>query len=198
MEWTIIVWPHTSPYRWYERSFKNMLDGVLPQHLVLRSLRVVSVIPNTQLFIYSRSFLLHCYTVSSLSHQRMVEKLCSLAPPTAHEPLMTTKWSGQSEGRSGALHQLGFKLVEVEEPDSSIMGMFLLRLTDTTFNSLKFFFYLNLLNSVREERKMVVFLSPKECMVDEDAKFTELAGPELQNLAVMTEGTDKGNIYTRK
>lgn len=33
-------------------------------------------------------------------------------------------------------------------------------------------------------------------MVDEDAKFTELAGPELQNLAVMTEGTDKGNIYT--
>lgn len=45
---------------------------------------------------------------------------------------------------------------------------------------------------------MVVFLSPKECMVDEDAKFTELAGPELQNLAVMTEGTDKGNIYTHK
>lgn len=33
-------------------------------------------------------------------------------------------------------------------------------------------------------------------MVDEDGKFTELAGPELQNLAVMTEGTDKGNIYT--
>uniref|UniRef100_A0A3Q1H747 isoleucine--tRNA ligase n=1 Tax=Acanthochromis polyacanthus TaxID=80966 RepID=A0A3Q1H747_9TELE len=30
-----------------------------------------------------------------------------------------------------------------------------------------------------------------ECMVDEDGKFTELAGPELQNLPVMTEGTDK-------
>uniref|UniRef100_A0AAQ5X8E5 Isoleucine--tRNA ligase, mitochondrial n=1 Tax=Amphiprion ocellaris TaxID=80972 RepID=A0AAQ5X8E5_AMPOC len=30
-----------------------------------------------------------------------------------------------------------------------------------------------------------------ECMVDEDGKFTELAGPELQNLSVMTEGTDK-------
>ncbi|XP_026188206.1 isoleucine--tRNA ligase, mitochondrial isoform X2 [Mastacembelus armatus] len=30
-----------------------------------------------------------------------------------------------------------------------------------------------------------------ECMVNEDGKFTELAGPELQNLSVMTEGTDK-------
>uniref|UniRef100_A0A8D0D5P3 isoleucine--tRNA ligase n=1 Tax=Sander lucioperca TaxID=283035 RepID=A0A8D0D5P3_SANLU len=30
-----------------------------------------------------------------------------------------------------------------------------------------------------------------ECMVDEDGKFTELAGPELQNLSVMREGTDK-------
>lgn len=29
-------------------------------------------------------------------------------------------------------------------------------------------------------------------MVDEDGKFTELAGPELQNLSVMSEGTDKG------
>lgn len=29
-------------------------------------------------------------------------------------------------------------------------------------------------------------------MVDEDGMFTELAGPELQNLSVMTEGTDKG------
>lgn len=45
---------------------------------------------------------------------------------------------------------------------------------------------------------MVVFLSPKECMVDEDGKFTELAGPELQNLAVMTEGTDKGNAHTHQ
>ena len=39
---------------------------------------------------------------------------------------------------------------------------------------------------------MCVFLWLKECMVDEDGKFTELAGPELQNLSVMTEGTDKG------
>ncbi|XP_041669016.1 isoleucine--tRNA ligase, mitochondrial isoform X2 [Cheilinus undulatus] len=30
-----------------------------------------------------------------------------------------------------------------------------------------------------------------ECMVDEDGKFTELAGPELQHLSVMTEGTEK-------
>nr|XP_019940532.1 PREDICTED: isoleucine--tRNA ligase, mitochondrial isoform X1 [Paralichthys olivaceus] len=30
-----------------------------------------------------------------------------------------------------------------------------------------------------------------ECMVDEDGKFTEAAGPELQNLSVMIEGTDK-------
>ncbi|XP_030574059.1 isoleucine--tRNA ligase, mitochondrial isoform X2 [Archocentrus centrarchus] len=30
-----------------------------------------------------------------------------------------------------------------------------------------------------------------ECMVDEDGKFNELAGPELQRLSVMTEGNDK-------
>lgn len=30
-------------------------------------------------------------------------------------------------------------------------------------------------------------------MVDEDGKYTELAGPELQNLPVMREGTEKGN-----
>uniref|UniRef100_A0A671VS63 Isoleucine--tRNA ligase, mitochondrial n=1 Tax=Sparus aurata TaxID=8175 RepID=A0A671VS63_SPAAU len=30
-----------------------------------------------------------------------------------------------------------------------------------------------------------------ECMVDADGKFTDLAGPELQNLSVMTKGTDK-------
>ena len=30
-----------------------------------------------------------------------------------------------------------------------------------------------------------------ECMVDEDGKFTELAGPDLRNLPVMGEGTDK-------
>lgn len=35
-------------------------------------------------------------------------------------------------------------------------------------------------------------LLPQECMVDEDGNFTELAGPELQNLSVMTEGTEKG------
>ncbi|KAM4724275.1 isoleucine--tRNA ligase, mitochondrial isoform 3-T3 [Anableps anableps] len=34
------------------------------------------------------------------------------------------------------------------------------------------------------------FNLPVECMVDEDGRFTELAGPELQNLSVMTEGTD--------
>lgn len=32
----------------------------------------------------------------------------------------------------------------------------------------------------------------QECLVDEEGRFTERAGPELQNLAVMTEGTDKG------
>ncbi|XP_038148635.1 isoleucine--tRNA ligase, mitochondrial isoform X2 [Cyprinodon tularosa] len=32
---------------------------------------------------------------------------------------------------------------------------------------------------------------PVECMVDEDGKFTELAGPELQNLSVITEGTQR-------
>lgn len=31
-------------------------------------------------------------------------------------------------------------------------------------------------------------------MVDEDGNFTEVAGPELQNLSVMTEGTDKGAV----
>uniref|UniRef100_A0A674NYX6 isoleucine--tRNA ligase n=1 Tax=Takifugu rubripes TaxID=31033 RepID=A0A674NYX6_TAKRU len=30
-----------------------------------------------------------------------------------------------------------------------------------------------------------------ECLVDEDGRFTELAGAELQDLAVMSEGTDK-------
>lgn len=34
------------------------------------------------------------------------------------------------------------------------------------------------------------FKLPVECMVDEEGKFTELAGPELQNLSVMGEGTD--------
>ncbi|XP_047200714.1 isoleucine--tRNA ligase, mitochondrial [Girardinichthys multiradiatus] len=34
------------------------------------------------------------------------------------------------------------------------------------------------------------FKLPVECMVDEDGRFTELAGPELQNLSVITEGTD--------
>ena len=31
-------------------------------------------------------------------------------------------------------------------------------------------------------------------MVDEDGKFTESAGPELQSLSVMTEGTNKGTV----
>ncbi|XP_012737303.2 isoleucine--tRNA ligase, mitochondrial isoform X3 [Fundulus heteroclitus] len=35
------------------------------------------------------------------------------------------------------------------------------------------------------------FKLPVECIVDEDGRFTELAGPELQNLPVITEGTDK-------
>ncbi|XP_063352861.1 isoleucine--tRNA ligase, mitochondrial isoform X1 [Pelmatolapia mariae] len=35
------------------------------------------------------------------------------------------------------------------------------------------------------------FKLPVECMVDEDGKFNELAGPELQKLSVMTEGNDK-------
>ncbi|XP_069017009.1 isoleucine--tRNA ligase, mitochondrial isoform X1 [Embiotoca jacksoni] len=35
------------------------------------------------------------------------------------------------------------------------------------------------------------FKLPVECMVDEDGKYTELAGPELQNLSVMSEGSDK-------
>lgn len=30
--------------------------------------------------------------------------------------------------------------------------------------------------------------------MDEDGNFTEVAGPELQNLPVMTEGTDKGTV----
>ncbi|XP_036398955.1 isoleucine--tRNA ligase, mitochondrial isoform X2 [Megalops cyprinoides] len=34
------------------------------------------------------------------------------------------------------------------------------------------------------------FKLPVECMVDEEGKFTELAGPELQSLSVMDEGTD--------
>lgn len=40
--------------------------------------------------------------------------------------------------------------------------------------------------SVASQFKLAV-----ECMVDEDGKFTQLAGPELQNLSVMREGTDK-------
>lgn len=31
-------------------------------------------------------------------------------------------------------------------------------------------------------------------MVDEDGKFTELAGPELQDLSAMTDGTNKGTL----
>ncbi|XP_061157054.1 isoleucine--tRNA ligase, mitochondrial isoform X1 [Syngnathus typhle] len=35
------------------------------------------------------------------------------------------------------------------------------------------------------------FQLPVECMVDEDGKFTELAGPELQHLSVFKEGNEK-------
>ncbi|XP_077440216.1 isoleucine--tRNA ligase, mitochondrial isoform X3 [Vanacampus margaritifer] len=35
------------------------------------------------------------------------------------------------------------------------------------------------------------FKLPVECMVDEDGKFTELAGPELQHLSVFKEGNEK-------
>nr|XP_061798836.1 isoleucine--tRNA ligase, mitochondrial-like [Nerophis lumbriciformis] len=35
------------------------------------------------------------------------------------------------------------------------------------------------------------FKLPVECMVDEDGKFTELAGPELENLSVLKEGNEK-------
>lgn len=40
----------------------------------------------------------------------------------------------------------------------------------------------------------VFLFLPKECMVDEDGKFTELAGPELRNLCAMTDGTNKGTL----
>ncbi|XP_051942638.1 isoleucine--tRNA ligase, mitochondrial isoform X2 [Hippocampus zosterae] len=35
------------------------------------------------------------------------------------------------------------------------------------------------------------FKLPVECLVDKDGKFTELAGPELQNLSVFKEGNEK-------
>ncbi|RVE66365.1 hypothetical protein OJAV_G00106640 [Oryzias javanicus] len=35
------------------------------------------------------------------------------------------------------------------------------------------------------------FKLPVECMVDEEGRFTELVGPQLQGLPVLTEGTDK-------
>lgn len=31
--------------------------------------------------------------------------------------------------------------------------------------------------------------------MDEDGRFTELVGPQLQGLSVLTEGTDKGKHY---
>lgn len=34
-------------------------------------------------------------------------------------------------------------------------------------------------------------------MVNEDGKFTELAGPELENLSVMKEGNEKGTADMR-
>uniref|UniRef100_A0A3P9HSI0 Isoleucine--tRNA ligase, mitochondrial n=1 Tax=Oryzias latipes TaxID=8090 RepID=A0A3P9HSI0_ORYLA len=35
------------------------------------------------------------------------------------------------------------------------------------------------------------FELPVDCMVDDDGRFTELAGPQLQGLSVLTEGTEK-------
>lgn len=32
--------------------------------------------------------------------------------------------------------------------------------------------------------------------MDEDGRFTEVAGPELQSLSVMREGTDKGTALS--
>lgn len=53
-------------------------------------------------------------------------------------------------------------------------------------------------NIYKEKNKsltmLFLFVLMKECMVDEDGRFTELAGPELQSLSVMTEGTDKGAV----
>jgi len=37
----------------------------------------------------------------------------------------------------------------------------------------------------------------QECIVDEEGRFTEQAGPELANLLVMEEGTDKGKDVKR-
>ena len=45
---------------------------------------------------------------------------------------------------------------------------------------------------MRHVMRHVTSVSLKECLVDEDGRFTERAGPELQSLSVMTEGTDKG------
>lgn len=72
------------------------------------------------------------------------------------------------------------------------------RMADTNFNYLWTTIALTLgfMNFAEEEKKMDVFLLPKECLVDEDGRFTEVAGPELQNLSVMREGTDKGIIWT--
>lgn len=39
-----------------------------------------------------------------------------------------------------------------------------------------------------------MFLLLKDCLVDEDGRFTPLAGPQLQSLPVMTEGTDRGKV----
>lgn len=54
---------------------------------------------------------------------------------------------------------------------------------------------------IKEDKSLtdvsVWFLLIKECLVDEDGRFTELAGPELQGLSVMTEGTDKGTLMEK-
>lgn len=40
----------------------------------------------------------------------------------------------------------------------------------------------------------LVSLLLKDCLVDEDGRFTTMAGPQLQGLPVMTEGTDTGKV----
>lgn len=35
----------------------------------------------------------------------------------------------------------------------------------------------------------------QDCLVDEEGMFTSAAGPELQNKAVLTEGTDVGKCH---
>lgn len=51
---------------------------------------------------------------------------------------------------------------------------------------------------VGELKPKLLSLVPQECLVDEDGRFTELAGAELQGLAVMSHGTDRGTAARRR